>query len=175
MEGRKNADFKKLAAQANTTAKAFIPKGAETYEQVRRRAVKFFYGLCAALLLTKDGMDRKSAEEPRGNSDLVARESFEDSAASPVEDNQLANVLVISHGGLIKQMFNFLSTNVNSNLSSKLKHRTVKVPNTGVSIFHVYLDGRTQKPSYVDCRLVNDTSHLEGVGHVDRREESYAL
>lgn len=189
MEGCTNADFIRLAAEANTTPKAFVPKGAETIEQLKKRAVKFFHWLCNTLVksqghsvansASRTGEVVSSPEEQNSRTlssdkdakcmddnvtDAVAltSESKELSSGSSPDNNPFANVLVVSHGGTIRQMLCHFSKNLPSDFSAESRRKISSVsPNTGVSKLIVYVNETTKAPSFIKCISVYDGSHLK--------------
>lgn len=182
MEGRTNADFIRLAAEANTTPKAFVPKGAETIEQLKKRAVKFFHWLCNTLVKNKGHSVVNSAEvvsSPEeqnsrtlssdkdakcmdGNAVALTSESKELSSGSSPDNNPFANVLVVSHGGTIRQMLCHFSKSLPSEFSAESRRKISSVsPNTGVSKLIVYVNETTKAPSFIKCISVYDGSHLK--------------
>ena len=132
----------------------------ETLEDIRHRAEDFFSEICDIMLHRTHHAQSYDADEDHCES--TSRNSCDVDVMNEISKDP-ANVLVVSHKGLIREMLRYFC----SELGCKLPRRSGRRVNldssyTGVSVFRVRVE-RTDdllNNIHVECLLLNDNSHL---------------
>ena len=132
----------------------------ETLEDIRHRAEDFFLEICDIMLHRTEQAQSFNAEDDHCESS--SRNSC-DVDVMECTSKDPANVLVVSHKGLIREMLRYFG----SELGCQLPRRSGRRVNwdssyTGVSVFRVTVE-RTEgllNDIHLECLLLNDNSHL---------------
>lgn len=133
----------------------------ETLEDIRHRAEDFFLEICDSVLHRAERAQSYDVDEDHCESSSRSSCDIEDIEHSSSKDP--ANVLVVSHKGLIREMLRYFC----SELECQLPRRSGRRVNwdssyTGMSMFRVTVE-RTDNfinNIHIECLLLNDNSHL---------------
>ncbi|XP_032833914.2 fructose-2,6-bisphosphatase TIGAR [Petromyzon marinus] len=156
-EGCSVDQLRALAKEAGQRCPHFTPPGGETLEQLKTRLVDFFLELCSLIA-------SRRAETCNGIKPSACR-AESDTATAAVDS--AADVLVVTHGGLIREWIRYLTEDLGCPVPAEWRQRLLVVsPNTGVSRFLVSLpDGADGAdggplPTTVQCLQLHSSSHL---------------
>lgn len=70
-------------------------------------------------------------------------------------------VLMVCHGGAIRQLFYYFIRNISSEFEGTKKRDVGKLcPNTGVSNFDIFVSRESGKAEFLKCNMLYDGSHL---------------
>lgn len=129
----------------------YVPEGGESLPQFTERVVDFFNDLCKKMHAeATSNKTQKPGEDGREN-------STQDSGNS--EDNK--HVLMVFHGGAIRQLFYHFIRNVSSEFQGASKKDVGKLcPNTGISNLEIFVGRESAKVEFVKCTMLFDASHL---------------
>ncbi|KAK3708103.1 hypothetical protein QZH41_008138, partial [Actinostola sp. cb2023] len=154
----------------STTAMEYVPEGGESVPQMTERAVNFFNDLCKKIHTenTSSKSPQVSGNSAENSNTLDASRNIDDSI-----DSTNAYVLMICHGGTIRQLFYHFVRNISSQFEGKGKKDVGKLsPNTGVSHFEVFVGRESARAEFIKCTMLYDGSHLIGedekILHEDR-------
>ena len=132
----------------------------ETLEDIRHRAEDFFSEICDIMLHRTQHAQGYDAEEDHCES--TSRNSCDVEVIDEVSKDP-ANVLVVSHKGLIREMLRYFCSELGCQLPRRSGRRVnMDSSYTGVSVFRVRVE-RTDdllNNIHVECLLLNDNSHL---------------
>ncbi|XP_044611844.1 fructose-2,6-bisphosphatase TIGAR isoform X2 [Equus asinus] len=171
-EGRALSELRAMAKAAGEECLMFTPPGGETLAQVKMRGKDFFEFLCQLILKEADEKGQFSQGAPSNSLETSLAKTFplgktcapacnSDSSAPGLA----ASVLVVSHGAYMRNLFDYLVTDLKCSLPASLsRSELVSVsPNTGISLFIVnFEEGREVQPT-VQCVCMNLQEHLNGV------------
>ena len=154
-----------MAQQNNSKPSKFVPKGAETLDEVRQRVKE-----CFNSIIHEIGSSHFSSA-CEGQSDIcVANEvkngflSTQDKVNEDCRQPCLANVLIVSHGGVLRQLLTYFFDEVASDFPAGSRRKLELVsPNTGVSKLEIFLNLQTNLPAFVKCTCLHDAEHLKEV------------
>lgn len=145
-EGKTKDYVNKVIRQHNSTPAEFVAEGGESWPQVMERMVDFFDELCKKMLAENASTKSTSKEE--------SVNACESSATSPY-------VLMVCHGGAIRQLLFHMSRNIASEFNGTRKTDIGKLcPNTGVSNMEVYVGRESGRAEFLKCTMLYDGSHL---------------
>ncbi|CAB4011192.1 fructose-2,6-bisphosphatase TIGAR [Paramuricea clavata] len=133
----------------------------ETLEDIRHRAEDFFLEICDVMLHRTEQAQSYDAEDDHCESS--SRNSCDVDVIDSASSKDPANVLVVSHKGLIREMLRYFC----SELGCQLPRRSGRRVNwdssyTGMSVFRITVE-RTDdllNNIHVESLLLNDNSHL---------------
>ena len=96
--------------------------------------------------------------------------SFDDGDSVPAA---MAEVLLVSHGGLIQQLITYFIDGLGCKIPGGKKHALQVSPNTGLSKFTVALEPGMERPVII-CLSIHDKDHLVGaeVTPLERGQEA---
>ncbi|GAB6018554.1 hypothetical protein CHUAL_000249 [Chamberlinius hualienensis] len=207
VEGKTVNEMHQLAKESGVSFIHFNPKGAETVEDVRKRAISFFNDLCercsrieteeASVLnvsdkltnvniceccsqqgikvdvkeLVETSMTRNfehlaTIENPRdekesGDSTLSEKRQLKQVVTKSncsCNEKLVANVLLVSHGGFIRELIRYFVDELNCTLPGGKAQASLITPNTGLSVFKVSVSS-TDVPKIM-CLEIHNRNHL---------------
>ncbi|XP_074259514.1 fructose-2,6-bisphosphatase TIGAR [Saimiri boliviensis] len=171
-EGKALSELRAMARAAGEECPVFTPPGGETLDQVKMRGKDFFEFLCQLILKEADEKERFSQGSPSNCLETSLAEIFPLGKNRSPEVNSdsgvpglAASVLVVSHGGFMKSLFDYFLTHLKCFLPATLSRSELMSvsPNTGMSVFIInFEEGREVKPA-VQCICVNLQDHLNGL------------
>ena len=82
--------------------------------------------------------------------------SFDDSDSMPTN---VADILVVSHGGYIKEMVKYFVETLDCKIPGVKGHAFKVCPNCSLSKFTISLDEKTEEPT-LTCITIHDKDHL---------------
>ncbi|XP_007503821.1 fructose-2,6-bisphosphatase TIGAR [Monodelphis domestica] len=170
-EGKPLGELRALAKAAGEQCPNFTPSGGETLDQVKLRAQSFFEFLCQLVLdeagqkeLPTSGIKDSGLEafqtSPLGSNYGLDRNS--DSVAQTLD----ANILVVSHGAYMRNMFTYFVVDLECTLPAGLSRSELNSvsPNTGISHFIINVEeGAKGINSTIKCICINLHDHLAKV------------
>ncbi|NP_001288193.1 fructose-2,6-bisphosphatase TIGAR [Equus przewalskii] len=171
-EGRALSELRAMAKAAGEECLMFTPPGGETLAQVKMRGKDFFEFLCQLILKEADEKGQFSQGAPSNSLETSLAKTFplgKTCASACNSDSSApglaASVLVVSHGAYMRNLFDYLVTDLKCSLPASVsRSELVSVsPNTGISLFIVnFEEGREVQPT-VQCVCMNLQEHLNGV------------
>lgn len=161
-EGCSKQRFFQMAAKESVKPSNFVPEGAETLTQVSERVLE-----CFNTILHETGNSHLGPYSHEQNGSCVSHKINNGFLYASNKGNGdcnklcLANVLIVSHGGVIRQLINHFFTKVKSEFPVKSRSISMVSPNTGVSRFEIFLNEKTNLPEFVRCICLHDIEHLK--------------
>ncbi|XP_041059498.1 fructose-2,6-bisphosphatase TIGAR-like isoform X2 [Carcharodon carcharias] len=179
VEGKPLSELRALAKAAGQKCPNFTPPGAETVDDVQARAKDFFNYLCQ-LLMTHTGKGNSvpdyvntvaehSGDLHRSLEGLHSVDSntcdINDSNSDIAED-LIANILIVSHGGLMLQWVRHFVENLKCPLPPSIdQSKAFSVcPNAGISSFVITFDQVASSSPQIVCDYLYKCSHLDTIG-----------
>lgn len=162
-EGVSKQVFTQMATNNSMKPSVFTPKGAETLDEVKKRATEFLISIICEI--GSSHTNSCCCRVQNGNctrSEIMNDlQSSEHEVLEEQKQSHLANVLVVSHGGVIRQLLLYFVDNLTSEFPSGSNRKVGFVsPNTGLSKFKIYLNEQTKLPEFVKCICLHNTEHL---------------
>lgn len=144
----------------------FTPKGGETLHDVKERATEFINSIIEEIGHSHSDINNCFSHTQTDN--CISTEITEDLKSSGCETlekekqrSQLANVLIVSHGGVIRQLLLYFADDLESEFPSGANRQLRFVsPNTGISKFKIVINEETKLPEFVKCICLHSTEHL---------------
>lgn len=150
-----------MATNNSMKPSAFTPKGGETLDEVKKRATEFLNSIIHEIGSSHISNNCFSHVQ---NDDCASDGIIQNSEHEVLEEQKqshLANVLVVSHGGVIRQMLLYFVEDLPSEFPSGSNRKVGFVsPNTGISKFKIFLNEQTKLPEFVKCICLHNTEHL---------------
>ncbi|XP_069763543.1 fructose-2,6-bisphosphatase TIGAR-like isoform X2 [Narcine bancroftii] len=171
VEGKPLNDLRAMAKAAGQKCPFFTPPGAETLSEVQARAEDFFNYLCQLLA--------QSTEEENGEPDHHAdysgdvfvslkNPSCANFSSSELNDDSsgtrvIANVLIVSHGGFIRQWVRHFIEDLKCLLPQSFdESKAFSVcPNTAMSSFIITFNQVASFSPWIMCDSLYNCSHLD--------------
>ncbi|XP_068957575.1 fructose-2,6-bisphosphatase TIGAR isoform X2 [Petaurus breviceps papuanus] len=173
-EGKPLCELKALAKAAGEQwCPDFTPPEGETLDQVKLRAKDFFEFLCQ-LVLDEAGQKRQPTSGIMDSGlEVFLTETFpsgsncgpdlnSDSVAQVLD----ANILVVSHGAYMRNMFTYFVVDLECTLPANLSKSELSSvsPNTGISHFIINVEQGTKEiKTTIKCICINLQDHLAKV------------
>lgn len=165
-EGVPKQTFIQMATNNSMKPSVFTPKGGETLQDVKERATEFINSIIEEIGHSHIDIDNCFDQTQTGN--YISSEIIEDVKSSGCEmfekqeqQSQLANVLIVSHGGVIRQLLLYFVDDLESEFPSGANRQLRFVsPNTGISKFKIVINEDTKLPEFVKCICLHSTEHL---------------
>lgn len=161
-EGVSKQTFIQMAANHSMKPSVFTPKGAETLQEVKNRATEFLNSIIYEIGHSHSNNCCSHTQNCNGSSSEII-EDFQSSEHEMCEEqkqqSQFATVLIVSHGGVIRQLLLYFVEDLESDLPCNRQLRFVS-PNTGISKFKIFLNEETKLPEFVKCICLHSTEHL---------------
>ena len=144
----------------------FTPKGGETLQDVKERATEFLNTIIEEIGHSHVNIDNCFGHTQTDN--CISSDNSEDLKSPGCEmlekqkqQSQLANVLIVSHGGVIRQLLLYFVDDLESEFPSGANRQIRFVsPNTGISKFKIVINEETKLPEFVKCICLHSTEHL---------------
>uniref|UniRef100_UPI00358EEDDE fructose-2,6-bisphosphatase TIGAR n=1 Tax=Myxine glutinosa TaxID=7769 RepID=UPI00358EEDDE len=182
-EGKPVEELRAMARAVGQACPEYNPPGAENLQQLKQRVLEFFHSLCDSLApvqfcsgelpLTING-NVSSTRKPQT---VESMSSTTQTEISPLETGSLhqaesqnegpggdlgAEVLVVSHGGTIRQWIQHLVHDLSCAIPPGTHSRlNVVSPNTGLSRFLLVLPGGGRPPTSILCIYLHHRQHLQ--------------
>ncbi|XP_071513270.1 fructose-2,6-bisphosphatase TIGAR-like isoform X2 [Panulirus ornatus] len=150
VEGMNIEEVKTMAAAEGLTWPQFNPEGAETLGALQARMASFFKDVCQSVF-DKNRHQRGEGNEDTDDIDVENLQPLEESA--PVE-----NILVVSHGAALKQLFVHLHKTLSCPVPGDPDILNRIPPNTGIT---EYLVRFSPKRYMLQCVRMHDDGHLQ--------------
>ncbi|XP_055508991.1 fructose-2,6-bisphosphatase TIGAR-like isoform X2 [Leucoraja erinacea] len=174
VEGKPLNELRAMAKAAGEKCPFFTPPGAETVDEVQARAEDFLSHLCQLLMkitekdsapeqLDKVAVDLGDSHTSLKNPscvDLNGSDINDDNSDTPV-----ANVLIVSHGGFIRQWVRHFVEDLKCRLPQSFdESKAFSVcPNTAVSSFTLTFNQVVSFSPSIICNYLYNCSHLDGI------------
>ncbi|XP_058940156.1 fructose-2,6-bisphosphatase TIGAR-like [Pocillopora verrucosa] len=162
-EGVSNQRFKQMAAENNMKTNIFTPKGGETVAELKERAAKFLNSIIHEIGTSHCSDSSSSIQNDICVNDRIIDEPQTSKCVTQKQEkmSQLANILAVSHGGLIRQLLLHCMDDLPSKFPPGSKRRiSFTSPNTGLSKLKIYLKKETKLPEFVECFYLYNAEHL---------------
>ncbi|XP_051856702.1 fructose-2,6-bisphosphatase TIGAR [Antechinus flavipes] len=169
-EGKPLCELKALAKAAGEQCPNFTPPEGETLDQVKLRAKDFFEFLCQ-LVLDEAGQKEKPSSgimDSGLEAFLTGTFSLGSNCGSDLNSESVsqvldANILVVSHGAYMRNMFTYFVVDLLCNLPANLTKSDLSSvsPNTGISHFIINIEqSATGIKKTIKCICINLQDHL---------------
>ncbi|XP_036616764.1 fructose-2,6-bisphosphatase TIGAR [Trichosurus vulpecula] len=172
-EGKPLCELKALAKAAREQCPDFTPPEGETLDQVKLRAKDFFEFLCQLVLNEAGQKGQPKAGVMDSGLEAFLTETFplgsncgsdlnSDSVAQVLD----ANILVVSHGAYMRNMFTYFVVDLECTLPANLSKSELSSvsPNTGISHFIINVEqGANGIKTTIKCICINLQDHLAKV------------
>ena len=154
-----------MAAQNSIKPHNFTPEGAETLDQVRKRVAEFFDSIVLQI-----GNSCVKSSAGQAQNDICVNNQIQNgfvtsdhTMGESHEQFCLANVLVVSHGGAIRQLLYYIVDEFASEfpVESRSLRITNVSPNTGVTKFKIFLNKQTKLTEFVKFICLHNAEHLK--------------
>ena len=163
-EGVSKRTFLQMAANNSMKPSVFTPKGAETLQEVKERGTEFLNSIIKEI--GRSHMNNFFGHTQTDS--CISSEIIDDLQSSGCEmlekqkqQSQLANVLIVSHGGLIRQLLLYFVDDLQSEFPSGANRRlSIVSPNTGISKLKIFINEETKLPEFVKCICLYNADHL---------------
>ncbi|KAJ7337932.1 hypothetical protein OS493_008091 [Desmophyllum pertusum] len=162
-EGSSLQKFNEMAANNSMKTSAFTPKGGETLAEVKKRATEFLNSIIHEI--GSSHINGSSISPAQNDDNCVSSQIMNGLESSEhemhEEQSHLANVLIVSHGGVIRQLLYYFVDDLASEFPSGFNRKVRFVsPNTGLSRFKIIMNEQTKLPEFVKCICLHNTEHL---------------
>lgn len=174
VEGKPLNELRAMAKAAGEKCPFFTPPGAETVDEVQARAEDFLSHLCQLLMkiTEKDSAPEqldKVADDLGDSHTSLKNPSCVDLNGSDINDDNsdtpVANVLIVSHGGFIRQWVRHFVEDLKCLLPQSFdESKAFSVcPNTAVSSFTLTFNQVVSFSPSIICNYLYNCSHLDGI------------
>ncbi|XP_066980400.1 fructose-2,6-bisphosphatase TIGAR-like isoform X3 [Macrobrachium rosenbergii] len=155
VEGLHIDEVKSMAAAEGLTWPQYNPPGAETLGVLQERMVCFFKELCQSVY-------DKNRPAKCDSVDTCESEDFDDIEKLKLlqECDSVENILVVSHGAALKQLYIHLHKTLGCPLPGDQEILNRISPNTGISEYNVQF---APKKYLLHCVRIHDDDHLQGL------------
>ncbi|XP_051889488.1 fructose-2,6-bisphosphatase TIGAR-like isoform X2 [Pristis pectinata] len=178
VEGKPLNELRAMAKSAGQKCPFFTPPGAETVAEVQARAEDFFNYLCQLLMEnTEKGNGAPDQFEAVADYsgglhislknpscvDFNSSDINDDNSGTPVD--LMANVLVVSHGGFIRQWVRYFVEDLKCLLPQSFdESKAFSVcPNTAVSSFIITFNQVASSSPGIMCDYLYKCSHIDDI------------
>ncbi|XP_074050720.1 fructose-2,6-bisphosphatase TIGAR [Macrotis lagotis] len=169
-EGKPLCELKALAKAAGQQCPNFTPPEGETLDEVKLRAKDFFEFLCQLILDESVQKGHPTSGMIDSGLEIFLTETFplgsncgldlnSDSVAQVLD----ANVLVVSHGAYMRNMFTYFMFDLECTLPANLSKSDLSSvsPNTGISHFIINIEQAAKGiKTSIKCICINLQDHL---------------
>ena len=164
-EGVSKQTFIQMAAKNSVKPSVFTPKGAETLQEVKKRAAQFLNSIIDEIGFThiNNCCGHTQDDNHCSTSEIIdeVQSSEHEMFEEQKQQSQLANVLIVSHGGVIRQLLFYFVNEFKSEFTSGSNRQLRFVsPNTGISKFKIFINEETKLPEFVKFICLHSTEHL---------------
>ena len=152
-----------MAAENNMKTNIFTPKEGETVAELKERATKFLNSIIHEIGTLHCSDSSSSIQNDICVNDKIIDEPQTSKCVTQKQEkmSQLANILAVSHGGLIRQLLLHCMDDLPSKFPPGSKRRiSFTSPNTGLSKLKIYLKKETKLPEFVECFYLYNAEHL---------------
>lgn len=150
-----------MAADNHAKPRDFVPKGAETLDQVRDRVVECFNAIIheiGSLHFHSDDVQDDLSNTHQVKNGFLCEEDF---VNGDCKQPCLANILIVSHGGVIRELMKYFFDEFASDFPVSCPRKLALVsPNTGVSKFEIFINEQTKLPEFIKCLYFHNADHL---------------
>lgn len=152
-----------MAANNNMKTNVFTPKGGETLAELKKRATEFFNSMIheignSSFSDSGSDIDNDTCFHSQIMDEL---QTSKHETREEKRESRLANVLVVSHGGVIRQLLLYFMDDLASEFPPGSKRRmSFTSPNTGLSKLKIFLNKETKLPEFVECICLYNAEHL---------------
>ena len=163
-EGVSRKTFIQMAANNSMKPSVFTPKGAETLQEVKARGTEFLKSVIEEIGRSHiNSCSGHTQTDSCISSDII--DELQSSGCEMLEKqkqpSQLANVLIVSHGGVIRQLLRYFVDDLQSEFPiGANRHVSIVSPNTGISKLKISINEETKLPEFVECICLHSTEHL---------------
>ena len=153
--------FIQMASNHSMKPSVFTPKGAETLQEVKNRATEFLNSIIYEIGHSHSNNCCGHTQNCNGSSSGITQNSEHEMREGQKQQSQLATVLIVSHGGVIRQLLLYFVEDLESDFPSGSNRQLRFVsPNTGISKFKIFINKETKLPEFVKCICLHSTEHL---------------
>lgn len=143
----------------------FTPKEAETLQEVKKRATEFLNSIIDEIGSSHINNCFGHTQNDNCTSSEIIDDLIQSSEHEMLEEqkqqSQLANVLIVTHGGVIRQLLLYFVDDLASEFPSGSNRQLRFIsPNTGLSKFKIFINEETKLPEFVKCICLHSTEHL---------------
>lgn len=151
-----------MAANNSMKPSCFTPKGAETLAEVKKRAIEFLSSFLHEIGSLHFDLNSHVQNDSCATNEIVNdSQTSEHKVLEGQKQSHLANALVVSHGGVIRQLLLYFLEDLASEFPSGSNRKVRFVsPNTGVSKFRIFINEQTKLPEFVECICLHNAEHL---------------
>ena len=165
-EGVPKQTFIQMATKNSMKPSVFTPKGGESLQDVKERATEFINSIIEEI--GHSHIDINNCFDHTQTDNCISSEIIENLKSSGCEmlekqkqQSQLANVLIVSHGGVIRQLLLYFVDDLESKFPSGANRQLrIVSPNTGISKFKIVINEETKLPAFIECICLHNTEHL---------------
>lgn len=160
-EGVSKQMFIQMASNHSMKTSVFTPKGAETLQEVKNRATEFLNSIIYEIGHSHSNNCCGHTHNCNGSSSGITQNAEHEMHEEQKQQSQLATVLIVSHGGVIRQLLLYFVEDLESDFPSGSNRQLRFVsPNTGISKFKIFINEETKLPEFVKCICLHSTEHL---------------
>ena len=160
-EGVSKQMFIQMASNHSMKTSVFTPKGAETLQEVKNRATEFLNSIIYEIGHSHSNNCCGHTQNCNGSSSGITQNAEHEMHEEQKQQSQLATVLIVSHGGVIRQLLLYFVEDLESDFPSGSNRQLRFVsPNTGISKFKIFINEETKLPEFVKCICLHSTEHL---------------
>ncbi|XP_043824996.1 LOW QUALITY PROTEIN: fructose-2,6-bisphosphatase TIGAR [Dromiciops gliroides] len=169
-EGKPLCELKALAKAAGEQCPYFTPPEGETLDQVKLRSKEFFEFLCQLILdeTSEKGQPTSGTIDSGLETFLTENISVRSNCEPDINSDSVAqvldaNILVVSHGAYMKNMFTYFVVDLECTLPANLSKSELNSvsPNTGISHFIINVEpGAKEIRTTIKCICINLQDHL---------------
>lgn len=160
-EGVSKQMFIQMASNHSMKPSVFTPKGAETLQEVKNRATEFLNSIIYEIGHSHSNNCCGHTQNCNGSSSGITQNAEHEMHEEQKQQSQLATVLIVSHGGVIRQLLLYFVEDLESDFPSGSNRQLRFVsPNTGISKFKIFINEETKLPEFVKCICLHSTEHV---------------
>lgn len=153
-----------MAAKFSAKPCDFVPEGAETLDQVRRRVGMFFDSLVDHIGNSFNDSSCTTCQIQNHPGHQTESKDCVPTSEEGIHEGQksscVANILVVSHGGALRELLYYIAEKCPTKFLEKPRIGGVS-PNTGVSKFQINFNAQTKVIEFVTCFFLHNADHLK--------------
>lgn len=152
-----------MATNNSMKPNVFTPKGGETLNELKERATEFLISIIHEIGSShiSNCYSHVQNDNCASNEIMNDLQSSEHEVFEEQKQSHLGNVLVVSHGGTIRQILLYFAEDLPSEFPSGSNRKVGFIsPNTGISKFKIFLNEQTKLPEFVECICLHNIEHL---------------